>query len=105
MTEVSTTFHSTAKTKIKNETGEGWEFTCCSCSYRARYFFPVSSDHSQLEIVSLGDVHARHTSDENMENIVMGVSDEANEDNVVEENWLTPDILHKLTEILRGFED
>ena len=43
-------------------------------------------------IVSLGDVHARHTSDENMENVILGASHEACEENIVEENWLTPDM-------------
>lgn len=35
----------------------GWEFVCPQCSYQARYV----AQTQRLEIINLGDPHARHT--------------------------------------------
>jgi hypothetical protein len=98
--------HHTVITPIKGNAGEGWEISCVDCDFRTRYYYPECSDEVQLEIVSLGDANARHSSESvNLASQSVGSASYADDENFVEDEWLTPEIRQTLQGIVRKLDD
>ena len=90
------TIHHTAVKNITGAEGQGWEFHCSDCTFQMRYYLPECSEGARLEVVSLGDIYARHLSE--IACLVSG------RDEFVEEAWLTPDIRQTIEGILKNLD-
>ncbi len=95
--------HRTLTRSLSQSKAGGWEFFCPLCGYQAHYVANGRKDTYRLEIVQLGDPEARHTSGQN----IAGAGFHALDQEIEEEEWLTPELRFKLEEILRnaGLDD
>ena len=106
--------HYTKTTHISGGIRDGWEFTCETCGYHARYYYGDSKTQYLLEIIDAGDPFTRHLgpnaagafldlySDANQPDERFGEpeNDELDEDLFEEAAWLTPELRRKLGLIL-----
>ena len=53
-------FHRTETRRYHDSTGEGWEYVCRRCGYRARYQLDTQKGEFVLKIVDEGDEHVQH---------------------------------------------
>lgn len=90
------TIHHTAVKPITGAEGEGWEFLCSDCAFQMRYYLPECSEGARLEVISLGDVFARHLS--KTASLVSG------RDKFAEDGWLTPDIRQTIEKIVKKLD-
>ncbi len=107
--------HHTEIKKIQNGDEGGWEFICHSCGYRARYTIDRAGTQ-RLEILFVGDSHARHTSksivedrsERQEEREILYLQDDSGlpEEPLLEEedNWLTPEIRAQVEAIMKDFD-
>ncbi len=111
--------HHTITYRILGGDGNGWEFSCESCGYRARYILCDDRSQYRLEIIDAGDPFSRHTSQSAATASVdpysyasrpadeLYTAEQANLDEPLfeEEAWLTPDLRKKLKRILDRLDD
>ena len=95
MPDPDNSIHHTGVTQITGAEGEGWEFHCNDCGFRMLYYLPECSQEAHLEVISLGDVFARHLSGDitYLESIRIELA---------EEEWLTPEIRQTIDKILKN---
>lgn len=92
------TIHHTTVQQILGAAGEGWEFHCDECNFLMRYYLPECSQAAQLEVISMGDVNARHLSA--AASLMSGRGE-----SIEEEAWLTPEIRQTIEAILKKLDD
>lgn len=116
----SLSLHRTTTIRIHDQDGDGWEFACKKCNYRARYMERFDRGERVLVVLDLGDPQARHTSSQQElgqlgdwplnTSEYAGSSENELEDleevnlSYDEEAWITPEIRFKLEEILKRLD-
>lgn len=81
---------------------QGWEFICPTCGYHARYVRHTLSGRQQLQVLSLGDPFARHTtsSEVSFPQPQVQVRTIDLSENDIDESWLTQEIRQQWEELL-----
>ena len=119
MTQDNFNIHYTVTTPISGGDRDGWDFSCESCSYHARYILGDDKTQYQFEIVDAGDPFARHVGPnvapssfdlcedtlQPDEIYIRSEKSAMDEDLFDEEAWLTPDLRRKLSLILDRLDD
>ena len=89
--------HHTEIFQIMGAAGEGWEFCCNDCGFRARYYLSDCYQKVKLEIINLGDLYARHLSD--------SLARPEDQDEYFEGGWLTPEIRRTIQRIVEKLDN
>jgi hypothetical protein len=114
MTQYDFHVHYTLATPISGGDRDGWDFSCESCSYHARYILGDDKTQYLLEILNVGDPFARHIGPNTADPFLDPCGDtiqpdevyfepeenEPVEDLFIEHTWLTPELRRKLSLIL-----
>jgi hypothetical protein len=108
MSESYIPVHQTVTTRINDGESCGWEFKCHICGYHARYLIRGSDDEGALEVIEVGDPHARHTNNHGQpvqqeEEWLNQIGYSQDHDDLDFESWLSPDsrkFLERLTQRL-----
>lgn len=53
-------FHRTESRRYRDSSGEGWEYVCRRCEYRARYQLDTQKGEFVLVVIAEGDQHVQH---------------------------------------------
>jgi hypothetical protein len=119
MTQDDFNIHYTLTTPLSGGDRDGWDFSCESCGYHARYILGDDKTQYLLEILDTGDPFARHigpnTADFSLDPCGDTVrpdevyfepeQNEPDEDLFIEQSWLTPELRRKLSSILDRLDD
>ena len=97
------TVHQTITRKIQDMPEPGWEFVCPICGYHVRYIARSRPGASQLEVLHIGNPHARHVSNQPQSRpAVTGTP--CLDENVGDEAWLTPRLRQQMEDLLKDVD-
>ncbi len=114
--------HFTIAHRVIDAFGEGWEFECDQCGYRARYRADPFTQGQRLEIIDIGDPTIRHVDDQSQIDPIYDAIDNDRIDNQLsdpavpdavdfnegpidfDESWITPEIQSIFERILEKLD-